>query len=105
MKLVYTNENRLLVINAKNLLEANNIQITLKNEFSHGAAGELAPQDTWVEAWVVNEADYEYALEVLQDSLRSIDLPEWLCEHCGEINEGTFEICWNCQAPFESEVE
>ncbi|HBY87015.1 MAG TPA: hypothetical protein DEO86_14205, partial [Colwellia sp.] len=38
MKLIYTNENTFLVNNAKNILENQNIEVTLKNEFASGAA-------------------------------------------------------------------
>lgn len=25
--------------------------------------------------------------------------PDWACDHCGEHNPGTFELCWQCGAP------
>ncbi len=53
MKLVYTNENRFIVNNAKNIVEAAGITVTLKNEFSVGGIGELSAFDAWLELWVV----------------------------------------------------
>jgi len=47
MKLLYTNENRLLVNNVLNLVENAGIAISLKNEFAGGAAGLLVPHETW----------------------------------------------------------
>ena len=98
MKLVYTNENRLLVGNAKNLLEAESIDVFLKNEFAQSGIGETSPIDTWPELWVLNDGDYDRAVTILENSLSAESAPEWVCEKCGETNDASFEVCWNCQA-------
>jgi len=97
MKLVYTSEDRFLVINAKNKLEDAGITVALSNEFAAGGAGELSPLDAWVELQVVNDDDYDQAVELLAQT--SANQADWQCKSCNEANEGTFEICWNCQAP------
>lgn len=94
---VYTHENRLLVSNAQNLLELNGIATTLKNEFAVGALGEIAPIEIWLELWVVHEKDYAKAVDLIENTLlQATTAPEWRCQHCGELNDGAFEVCWQC---------
>lgn len=98
MKLIYTHENRMLVSNAKNIVENAGIEVSLKNEYAAGAAGDLAVFDTWLELWVVDDADYEKAKYLVEKSLSSSAATEWVCKVCNEKNAGSFELCWNCQA-------
>ncbi|WP_222937647.1 putative signal transducing protein [Spartinivicinus ruber] len=98
MKLVYTNENRFLVENAKNILENNSIDVQLKNEFLGSSAGSLPPMETWLELWVVDDRDYDKALKLIEGSFDGTSESRWMCERCGEMNEGSFDICWNCQS-------
>jgi len=97
MKMVYTNENRLITGNASNILENHGIKIVLKNEFSSSASGEISAFDTWPEIWVVKDSDYEKAVKIIENSLSRDSEPEWLCTHCAEKNDASFELCWNCQ--------
>jgi len=96
MKLIYTHENRFLVSNARNILENENIDVILKNEFIGGAAGDLAPFDTWQELWV-EDKDAAKAEELLSRLTESNATTEWTCPDCGEANGASFEVCWNCQ--------
>jgi hypothetical protein len=98
MKMVYTNENRFLVSNAKNILELQGIDVTLKNEFASGAIGEVSAFDAWVEVWVLNDADYEEACSIIESSLSKDGDKEWVCSGCNEKNDASFETCWNCQS-------
>ena len=84
MKQVYTSENRFLVANARNILEAEGIEVTVRNEHASSAMGELSPLDTWMELWVINECDYERACNILDTSLSQSSAPEWTCSNCGE---------------------
>ena len=97
MKLIYTNENRLLVSNVKNIVEGMGVAVTLKNEFSSGAAGELSPFDVWPELWVVDDVDYEKAVRIIESAFRPENAKEWLCSRCSEKNDASFDVCWNCQ--------
>jgi len=97
MKLIYTNENRYLVHNIQNLIENADIEIMLKNEFLAGAAGDLVPHETWLELWVVNDSDYDKAMQTIESSFSSNDDSEWVCKNCNEKNDASFEFCWNCQ--------
>ncbi len=77
--------------------------------------------------WVVNDADYERALEIIDANppvprecpecgydlrglpeprcpecgepfFRPIRPPDWICPHCDERLEGQFTACWKCGA-------
>jgi len=96
MKKIYTHENRFLVHNAKNLVEQQGIEIVLKNEVAGGGLGERAAFDTWLELWVINDADYPRACEVIDSALSESDAAEWQCSQCGELNDAAFEVCWQC---------
>jgi hypothetical protein len=97
MKLIYTSENRLLVSNAKNILENAGISAILKNEFASGGLGDLAALDTWLEVWVANDEDYDQAVETLKSTLSTKNATEWVCTNCREVNAASFDFCWNCE--------
>ena len=98
MKLIYTHENRFFVANAKNILEAHDFDIVVKNEFVSSAIGEVSPFDSWVELWLRNDSDYEKACDIIGSALSKDGDLEWLCGSCSEKNDASFELCWNCQS-------
>lgn len=97
MKLLYTHPNRILVENAKNIVENAGIATELRNEFAGGGMGELAPINTWLELWV-RARDLEPARAVLDAAFASAEAEDWRCPRCGELNSGSFEFCWQCHA-------
>ena len=99
MKLIFTDSNRFLVSNAKNIVENAGISVSLKNEYAAGGAGELSAIDSWLELWVVNDEDSEKAIQLLESIQDDDPSKEWVCTSCNEKNAGSFEICWNCQLP------
>lgn len=97
MKLLYTAEHLPLVWHARNLVEEAGYACVLRNEYAGGGAGELSPFDVWPELWIVEDLHYERARTALAAALtRSLGEPPWQCRHCGERNEGSFELCWKC---------
>lgn len=96
MKLVYTHENKIIVDSIRSLLSAKGIESVLRNEFSGGGAGELAPLETWPELWV-EENTFDNAKEIVTNLISAPAGPVWPCKNCGEENESSFEICWKCQ--------
>ncbi len=96
MKLVYTHDNRILVENAKNVLEQNGINVFLKNEFLEAGIGELSAVDTWPELWVQHDEDVSRAKEIIAKLMDSLEGELWICSVCGEQNEPSFEVCWQC---------
>lgn len=96
MKKVFTHENRLIVFNIKNLLQGQDIDCHIKNEYSSGGVGDLSPFETWPEVWVADK-NIAQAEQVINLHLKTeTEGPEWRCVDCGEQNVGSFEICWNC---------
>jgi hypothetical protein len=97
MKLIYTHENRLLVSNAQNMVEQANINTTLKNEYAAGAMGDIAPIDSWMELWVIDEKDYKQAVSLLDGLTNDTQQGDWLCGQCNESNAAAFDFCWKCK--------
>ena len=81
----------------KNLLAAEGIRSVIRNEHFGSILGEMPFTDTWPQLWVVNDLDYERALQLIgDDALAESPAEEWRCAKCGETNEGQFAACWNC---------
>ncbi len=97
MKLLYTSDDRLRVANARNLVENAGIDTVLKNEYAAGGVGDLSPLDAWLELWVVDDADYDRAMQIIDSAMADEDASPWICARCGEENDASFEYCWNCQ--------
>ncbi|MCG9696371.1 DUF2007 domain-containing protein [Shewanella sp. Isolate11] len=79
----------------KGMLETCGITVELRGEALLGGVGELPADLQDVELWV-GESQYDQALAQLE-TLNSVS-PKWQCVKCHEINEGNFELCWNCCA-------
>jgi hypothetical protein len=97
MKMVYTHENSFIANNIKNLIEAQSIDVFIKNEYSQGAVGEVSAFDTWPEVWVFNDSDFERATEIVKSS-QTTNTVDWTCQRCSETNDASFELCWKCQS-------
>lgn len=97
MKKIFSHENRMVATNIKNILEANEIPVMLKNEFASSAIGEISPFDSWIEVWIKNESDLSRAKEIV-DNIQNEHGEDWSCQGCGEENGAAFQVCWNCQS-------
>jgi hypothetical protein len=96
MKLVFTHPNQFALIHVRHLLETQGIRCKVQNEFASGAVGELAPIDTWPELWVTENEDEPRARALIEESEVRADAADWHCGHCGEVNAGSFDVCWAC---------
>lgn len=94
MKQIYTNENRLLAMNSKNVIENAGIVVEIRNEHTSGSA--IPGHQIWLELWV-DDSDYETAIGLLKSS-ENDESKNWVCAKCAEQNAESFEICWNCQS-------
>ena len=94
MKQVYCSDDRLKVMNYKNLIENTGIEVTLNNEYSAG--GSVPGDHLWLELWV-NNSDYDKSIKLLDSLNTQLNKEEWVCKSCKEINDASFEICWKCQ--------
>ena len=98
MKLAYTHPSIIVVTQAASALEAFGIKSQIRNEYAAGAIGELAPIDAWPELWV-QEGHWQRAQQIIEESQRAQDAPEWTCAGCSNKNPASFELCWHCAAP------
>ena len=96
MKKLYTNENRVILFNVKNLLQAAGIETCVVNEFAAGGAGDLPTFDTWPELWLEDETRIDEAEAILREILDQRPGPDWYCRGCQELNDGAFQVCWKC---------
>jgi len=104
MRKIYTAKNPIDAHLLKGALEGENIQVIVQGDFLWSARGELPiSQDTCPSVWIIDDADYEKALQIIED-FRSqemagdIQTEEWKCDNCSETNEAQFLECWNCGA-------
>lgn len=91
---------------AANLIEAHIVRDQLEeagikthvfNENAQGGVGEIPFTHAYPEIWLVNDGDIEKARKVIKAyELPMKDAGARLCNHCGESNPGTFQICWRC---------
>lgn len=101
MKKLFTHENRMIVFNLKNVLQAEGIETIVVNEFAAGGAGDLATFDTWPELWIEDETRLEQAQALIQGILSDRRTDDWFCRTCQEPNDASFRICWNCGQAIE----
>ena len=98
VKLIYTDQNRILVEHARNLLEGEGIAVGYRNEYVAGAAGEMAPTAAWLELWVLDDEDIDRARIILGHADEDASGPDRTCQACGETSPPAFGVCWNCGA-------
>lgn len=97
MKLIFTHPNPIIVGNIKNILENTGVKTELRNQFASGGVGELAPTEAWQELWLVNDKNEVKAVAIIEQAEKE-SKEEWHCENCGEVNAGSFEVCWQCES-------
>ena len=97
MKKVYRSHLPFQVAQLKGVLESNHVACVTRNDFLLGAAGELPPTECWPELWILDDAQTERALELVEAFTRAASAaPSWTCTACGERLEGQFGSCWHC---------
>ena len=97
MKKLYATENRVELYLLKSKLEENGIHCNIKNE-NPPLAGELPPIIAWPELWILNDDQYDAALNILKKETSEISAhtDKWICSQCGTHLEKQFNICWKC---------
>jgi hypothetical protein len=76
-------------------LGAAGIEATVQRAFASGIAGEIPPDQSLPEVWIIDDAQLERA-RTLIDEWRHPPHHHWRCPRCGETVDGPFEQCWNC---------
>jgi hypothetical protein len=99
MKKIYENLEFTRVGYFESILNEAGIETLVKNAGSAGLMGEVPMFQVYPELWVVDDADYDEALAILEPYYRAMkESPkEWKCE-CGETLDGSFGECWKCGA-------
>ena len=95
MKRVFSSFDRVAVYHALNLLQAEGIGATVRNEMLSSAMGELPPAECQAEVWV-EDADATRAEQALRRPVPAG--PDWTCAGCGEASGPQFTQCWKCGA-------
>ena len=72
-----------------------NIPTQIKGALRSALAGEVPMDDARVEL-LVESSRSEDAINLLEKHLQA-DSPDWQCAHCGEVNPGNFQHCWQCE--------
>ena len=102
MKKLTTADTILTAHHYRNILRAEGIDCEVRNEHFGSAMGNIPLGETGPQLWVVNDLDYDRALELIQQSTQADHAgPTWVCKSCGESNDGQFAACWNCGTPDE----
>ena len=81
----------------RQLLESAGINARVFNENAQGAIGELPVTAAWPDVWIVQNHQFRAARAVIE-RYESSSESELLCNSCGEISPGRFEVCWQCRA-------
>ena len=100
LKAIYSSEHLFMVNHVKDLVESYGIECLIKNTYLAGGAGELPPTETWPRLYVLDERDFNRAMQIVEAELvRMNSVPEkgaWQCPKCGETVNANFILCWNC---------
>lgn len=99
MKLIYTHENIMVLHSAKNILELNGIEAFVKSEDIIPSGARLGIGNIFLELWIMHDGDYDKARAIIEKQIENPEPKEsWFCPKCAEQNDGSFDVCWNCQS-------
>lgn len=98
MKLLARADNLLIATLWQHMLEAASIRCEIRNRYIGAAVGELPADQVAPQLWIRDDRDEARASELLAELRRPSALPSWQCPRCGELVEGQFFQCWNCEA-------
>jgi rubrerythrin len=98
MRKIYEHIEYARVGHFQTILEEAGIPTLVKNLDASVGAGEIPFTEVFPELWVVEDADYDRALALLESYQPPAPglLDDWVCQKCGEAVEKEFGECWNC---------
>jgi rubrerythrin len=99
MKLLTRADNLMIATLWQQMLETAGIRCEVRNRYIGAAAGELPPDQVAPQIWLRDDRDEERATTLLEELRQPSRLASWSCFNCGEIVEGQFFQCWNCEVP------
>ncbi|WP_462321311.1 putative signal transducing protein [Halochromatium sp.] len=81
------------------LLDRHGVEARVFGDYLSGAAGEL-PADIYPSIWVIEDRDLPRAQTLLKgwldDKRARAEARSWVCHGCGELVDGSFDLCWRC---------
>ena len=99
MRKVHTAESLVEIAHLRNVLEAEGIACTVRNDRLAGVVGEIPFVECWPELWVLETGHTLRARALIEEALRTpAGAVAWRCPGCGETVEAQFALCWNCGA-------
>lgn len=101
MMKIFSHENRMILFNIRNPLQAEGIETRVANEFAGGGVGDLPAFDTWPELWLEDEGRLAEAREIIAGVFEGGEGSAWFCRGCQERNQAAFRICWKCGRDYE----
>jgi hypothetical protein len=98
MKRLFVSQSLVEVESLKELLSTDGILCTIRNQQGSSLAGEVPFVEVFPELWVINDADFDRAKELLEEqgSEDEVERPTWVCAGCGERHGALFTACWKC---------
>ncbi len=97
MKRVYSSLIRSTCEYVKNILEEQGIPCIITGDYLGVAVGEIPPIETWPGVWVLQNADEDRALQIIEDlNQKEKEKGTWRCARCGEELDQQFDMCWKC---------
>ena len=95
MKRLTTAPNLALATLWADMLTHAGISATVQRAYASSIAGELPPDQSQPEVWIMDN-DMLLKARALLDDLSHPQHRHWPCPGCGEVVDGPFEECWNC---------
>lgn len=99
MKLLTRADNLLIATLWQQMLADAGIDCELRNRYIGAAVGELPADQVAPQIWVRDDDDLPRATALLAEFRSPRTSAAWCCFGCGELVEGQFAQCWNCEAP------
>ena len=97
MKRLTSTDNLLIATLWQRVLESAGIRCEIRNRYIGGAIGELPADQVAPQIWIADDHDAERAAALIADLRNPQPSPSWRCVGCGELVEGQFFQCWNCE--------
>jgi hypothetical protein len=98
MKRLIVSQSLVEVESLKEFLRADGILCTIRNQQGSSLAGEVPFVEVFPELWVIHDADFDRAKELLEEQGNGdeVERPMWVCAGCEEKHDSSFTACWKC---------
>lgn len=99
MKNVFTGNNPVEAQVAAGYLQAQGVKAEVRRDQLWSVAVEVWSTPGVLPSVWVPESQVVLAKQLLADRDQSQPIDDWQCDGCGRVNEGHFDLCWNCEKP------